>query len=195
MSFRDELNSIRPDMKMISEQEVYETLLDKEYERIKNIIREDAKTKVYKNKLMGRVPTIGGGYRYITTKEYNRMQEKESSLYETHINGEGDISVALKGKKTECVVKRCLFSNYANVSVSLTPIGKKYVNDLMELAKRDDISFNFRPRIGEHEWIPLSKFDVTEKINLEDIMYIAKGDKPRLDGICGRIDIYYEIEL
>ena len=75
MSFRDELNSIRPDMKMISEQEVYETLLDKEYERIKNIIREDAKTKVYKNKLMGRVPTIGGGYRYITTKEYNRMQE------------------------------------------------------------------------------------------------------------------------
>lgn len=194
MSFRDELNSIRPDMKMISEQEMYETLLDKEYESIKNRIREDAKTKVYKNKLMGKVPTMGC-YRYITTKEYNRMQEKGSSLYETHINGEGDISVALKGKITECVVKRCLFSNYANVSVSLTPIGKKYVNDLMELAKRDDISFNFRPRIGEDEWIPLSKFDVTEKINLEDIMYIAKGDKPRLDGICGRIDIYYEIEL
>ena len=27
MSFRDELNSIRPDMKMISEQEMYETIL------------------------------------------------------------------------------------------------------------------------------------------------------------------------
>ena len=41
MSFRDELNSIRPDMKMISEQEMYETM--------KNWIKEDAKTKVYKN--------------------------------------------------------------------------------------------------------------------------------------------------
>lgn len=44
MSFRDELNSIRPDMKMISEQEMYET-----YEEMKNWIKEDAKTKVYKN--------------------------------------------------------------------------------------------------------------------------------------------------
>ena len=34
MSFRDELNSIRPDMKMISEQEMYETIL---YERYINI--------------------------------------------------------------------------------------------------------------------------------------------------------------
>ena len=30
MSFRDELNSIRPDMKMISEQEVYEKILYRE---------------------------------------------------------------------------------------------------------------------------------------------------------------------
>lgn len=65
----------------------------------------------------------------------------------------------------------------------------------MELAKGDDISFNFKPRIGEYKWIPLSKFGVTEKINLEDIMYVAKGDKPRLDRIRGNIDIYYEIEL
>ena len=110
--------------------------------------------------------------RRITTKEYNRVQEKESSLYEVHRDSEGDIFVALKNETTECVVKKCLFSNYANISVSLTSIGKKYVNDLMELAKRDDISFNFRPRIGYREWISLSKFDVTEKINLEDVTYI-----------------------
>ena len=66
------------------------------------------------------------------------------------------------------------------------------VNDLMELAKRDDISFNFRPRIGYREWISLSKFDVTEKINLEDVTYIMKGTKPI---ISAQIDIYYEIEL
>lgn len=53
MSFRDELNSIRPDMKMISEQEMYETILHEIYEKIKNNIREDAKIKVYNNKLTG----------------------------------------------------------------------------------------------------------------------------------------------
>ena len=42
MSFRDELNSIRPDMKMISEQEVYEKILYREYEKIKEKIKEDA---------------------------------------------------------------------------------------------------------------------------------------------------------
>ena len=47
MSFRDELNSIRPDM--ISEQEMYETILYETYEEMKNWIKEDAKTKVYKN--------------------------------------------------------------------------------------------------------------------------------------------------
>ena len=45
MSFRDELNSIR----MISEQEMYETILYETYEEMKNWIKEDAKTKVYKN--------------------------------------------------------------------------------------------------------------------------------------------------
>ena len=69
--------------------------------------------------------------RRITTKEYNRVQEKESSLYEVHRDSEGDIFVALKNETTECVVKKCLFSNYANISVSLTSIGKKYVNDLI----------------------------------------------------------------
>ena len=49
MSFRDELNSIRPDMKMISEQEMYETILYETYEEMKNWIKEDAKTMVYKN--------------------------------------------------------------------------------------------------------------------------------------------------
>ena len=49
MSFRDELNSIRPDMKMISEQEMYETILYETYEEMKNWIKEDAKTKVNKN--------------------------------------------------------------------------------------------------------------------------------------------------
>ena len=49
MSFRDELNSIRPDMKMISEQEMYETILYETYEEMKNWIKEDAKRKVYKN--------------------------------------------------------------------------------------------------------------------------------------------------
>ncbi len=38
----------------------------------------------------------------------------------------------------------------------------------------------------------LSKFDVTEKINLEDVTYIMKGTKPI---ISAQIDIYYEIEL
>ena len=37
MSFRDELNSIRPDMKMISEQEMYETILYETYEEMKNM--------------------------------------------------------------------------------------------------------------------------------------------------------------
>ena len=41
MSFRDELNSIRPDMKMISEQEMYETILYETYEEMKNWIKED----------------------------------------------------------------------------------------------------------------------------------------------------------
>ena len=135
---------------------------------------------------MGKVSMVHHSRR-ITTKEYNRVQEKESSLYEVHRDSEGDIFVALKNETTECVVK-----NYANISVSLTSIGKKYVNDLMELAKRDDISFNFRPRIGYREWISLSKFDVTEKINLEDVTYIMKGTKPI---ISAQIDIYYEIEL
>ena len=49
MSFRDELNSIRPDMKMISEQEMYETILYETSEAMQNWIKEDAKTKVYKN--------------------------------------------------------------------------------------------------------------------------------------------------
>ena len=194
MSFRDELNSIRPDMKMISEQEMYKIILYETYEEIKSWIREDAKQKVYKNKLTGKVPLVSCE-KSMTTKEYNRIREKESSLYKIYIGSEGNVTVLLKNETTECVVKRCLFSNYANVSVSLTPIGKKYVNDLMELAKGDDISFNFKPRIGEYKWIPLSKFGVTEKINLEDIMYVAKGDKPRLDRIRGNIDIYYEIEL
>ena len=140
---------------------------------------------------MGKVSMVHHSRR-ITTKEYNRVQEKESSLYEVHRDSEGDFFVALKNETTECVVKKCLFSNYANISVSLTSIGKKYVNDLMELAKRDDISFNFRPRIGYREWISLSKFDVTEKINLEDVTYIMKGTKPI---ISAQIDIYYEIEL
>ena len=126
---------------------------------------------------MGKVSMVHHSRR-ITTKEYNRVQEKESSLYEVHRDSEGDIFVALKNETTECVVKKCLFSNYANISVSLTSIGKKYVNDLMELAKRDDISFNFRPRIGYRE--------------LEDVTYIMKGTKPI---ISAQIDIYYEIEL
>ena len=42
--------------------------------------------------------------RRITTKEYNRVQEKESSLYEVHRDSEGDIFVALKNETTECVV-------------------------------------------------------------------------------------------
>ena len=54
MSFRDELNSIRPDMKMISEQEVYEKILYREYEKIKEKIKEDAKIQVYKNILVGK---------------------------------------------------------------------------------------------------------------------------------------------
>ena len=123
---------------------------------------------------MGKVSMVHHSRR-ITTKEYNRVQEKESSLYEVHRDSEGDIFVALKNETTECVVKKCLFSNYANISVSLT-----------------SISFNFRPRIGYREWISLSKFDVTEKINLEDVTYIMKGTKPI---ISAQIDIYYEIEL
>ncbi len=79
---------------------------------------------------MGKVSMVHHSRR-ITTKEYNRVQEKESSLYEVHRDSEGDIFVALKNETTECVVKKCLFSNYANISVSLTSIGKKYVNDLM----------------------------------------------------------------
>ena len=49
MSFRDELNSIRPDMKMFSEQEMYETIVYVTYEELNNWIKEDAKTKVYIN--------------------------------------------------------------------------------------------------------------------------------------------------
>ena len=58
MSFRDELNSIRPDMKMISEQEMYETILYETYEEMKNWIKEDAKTKVYNNILTGVVTSL-----------------------------------------------------------------------------------------------------------------------------------------
>ena len=60
------------------------------------------------------------------------------------------------------------------------------------ISKKGWYFFNFRPRIGYREWISLSKFDVTEKINLEDVTYIMKGTKPI---ISAQIDIYYEIEL
>ena len=44
---------------------------------------------------MGKVSMVHHSRR-ITTKEYNRVQEKESSLYEVHRDSEGDIFVALK---------------------------------------------------------------------------------------------------
>ena len=183
MSFRDELNSIRPDMKMISEQEMYETILHEIYEEIKNNIREDAKTKVYNNKLTGVVYWERWiGYRkYVDKKEYNRIQEKESLLYE---NGEGRY-FCLKRRITECTVKKCLFSNFGNVTVSLNSIGKKYVDDLIELGREDGISFSFKPIVCNTRF---SKFNVPDKVNLDDIHY-RKGET------YVRLNIYYEVEL
>ena len=40
MSFRDELNSIRPDMKMISEQEVYEKFFIENTKRLKKKLKK-----------------------------------------------------------------------------------------------------------------------------------------------------------
>lgn len=78
MSFRDELNSIRPDMKMISEQEVYEKILYREYEKIKEKIKEDAKIQVYKNILVGKTRLSRWSIN-IEDKEYNRIQVKTAS--------------------------------------------------------------------------------------------------------------------
>ena len=79
MSFRDELNSIKPDMRILSEQEVYEKLLYREYKRIKEEIKEDAKIQVYKNLLTGKVRMLKNIIRSgIEDKEYNRIQVKNS---------------------------------------------------------------------------------------------------------------------
>lgn len=48
MSFRDELNSIRPDMKMISEQEMYETILYETYEEMKIGLKKMQKQRYIK---------------------------------------------------------------------------------------------------------------------------------------------------
>ena len=183
MSFRDELNSIRPDMKMISEQEMYETILHEIYEKIKNQIREDAKTKLYNNILTGVVTSLNWhDYRkWVDSKEYNRIQEKESLLYEE----EESQCFCLKKRITECTVKKCLFSNFANVTVSLNSIGKKYVDDLIELGREDGISFSFKPIVRTTRF---SKLNVPEKVNLDDIHY-RKGET------YGELDIYYEVEL
>lgn len=91
----------------------------------------------------------------------------------------------LKRRITECTVKKCLFSNFANVTVSLNSIGKKYVDDLIKLGRMDGISFSFKPQIGA---VDFSKLDVPKKINLDDIHY-RKGET------YADLRIYYEIEL
>lgn len=193
MSFRDELNSIRPDMRMLSEQEVYyEKILYATYKDIKEKIKEDAKVKVYGNRLTGKTKcNLDRCIFCLSPEEYNRVEVKDSSLYK--IDGS---SISLNGKMTKHVIKKRLFSTYANACVSLTDIGKKGIKDLKEIARTDDITFSFYPYLSgtEDMEVELSGFDIFEKINLADAIYTT-GGSPDLKWMHSGINVHYEIEL
>lgn len=193
MGFRDELNSIRPDMRMLSEQEVYyEKILYVRYKYIKEKIKEDAKVKVYGNRLTGKIKLNLDCWNFnLSPEEYNRVEVKDSSLYK--IDG---LSISLNGKMTKHVIRKRLFSTYANACVSLTDIGKKSIKDLKEIARTDDITFSFYPYLSgtEDMEVELSGFDIFEKINLADAIYTGGGN-PDLKGIHSGINVHYEIEL
>ena len=195
MSFRDELNSIRPDMKMISEQEVYEKILYREYEKIKEKIKEDAKIQVYKNILVGKT-RLSRWNIHIEDKEYNRIQVKTARMYKIENDCHGGGWLELNGEVTKQIINKHLLSKYANVSVSLTEIGRQYVRDLKEIAKADDITFSFYPYLSgtENMEVELSEFDIFEKINLDDAIYRLEG-RSDLKRIHSGVNVHYEIEL
>lgn len=199
MSFRDELNSIKPDMRILSEQEVYEKLLYREYKRIKEEIKEDAKIQVYKNLLTGKVRMLEKIIRSgIEDKEYNRIQVKNSRFYKIGDREYDRRDIDLNEEVTTQIINKHFFSNYADVSVSLTEIGRQYIKDLTEMVKADDITFSFYPYLSYSREIELSGFDVFEKINLEDIVNKPMGER-KIDlkkcNINSGVNIHYEIML
>lgn len=143
MDFKNELKQIKTNTIWITEERVYQDYLNEYYEQIKNGIKQ----QVYKNKeihhIQGKIK-VESRIRDLRLNVYNRFEKKRTSMYSIQDCGARGGMLEVNAP-IELKYETHKWAAYNLVTFELRDFGKRFVDDLSELASHDGVQLSFHP--------------------------------------------------
>ena len=159
MSFLDEIRQQRQAVRKITDEEIYYGLLEKYYSSLKSDIRRQA--AVSNARVVSGEYLLDEGYEYLPGG-LDRIEHEQSAFHNMYYDSANDPKVSIRGL-CDVSIKHGFIS--ASAKATLTALGSRFTNDLMNLGKKDEIHMWFTPLFrswGAEKY--LSEFDQFEKI-------------------------------
>lgn len=186
MDFKNELNQIKANTIWITEERVYQDYLKEYYEQIKNEIKQ----QVYKNKeihhIKGKIK-VDSWRRDLRIDIYNRFEKKRTSMYSVRERGAYRKEIEVNAP-IELKYETHKWGAYNLVTFELRDFGKRFVDDLSELASHDGIQLSFRPGYI------INPYQRNEKI-MEFPDFHASHKEKLLEHLYPCLFVYYEMDI